>query len=174
MKVFRLQNPAGILANLDHWNDSAKYDTDEINNIPDPAGMMGAPPTSIPTPFARMDMARNAFNFVCRNGLSGHTFYHRIVSDILDIAQIMFSYSDWQNDIRIYSWNKVNDINVLQASGSLGHNKLAETLNLYLNQDEDSFNFNLTNEIHIIEFKNQIIGGTSPLTLFFSTAYKFN
>src|SRR5690606_12807169 len=55
-------------------------------------------------------------------------------------------------------------------SGSVAHRHLAETLELYLDQDKESYNFDLLNRLYLIQFNHKIIGCTSPATLFFATA----
>ncbi len=48
--------------------------------------------------------------------------------------------------------------------------RFAETLELYLEQDKESYNFDLLHRLYLIEYNHKIIGCTSPATLFFTTA----
>ena len=87
-KVFRLHN-AGSDA-IGGWGNSNQYNSTIINSITDPAGATATREiTSIPSPFARMDLVKEAFAFVNRIGLDGDTIHHKMVSHALDIAQIL-------------------------------------------------------------------------------------
>ena len=58
--VYRLHT--GGTQTLDGWDVSKQYGTNEINNIVDPSGATASLPiTSVPTPFASLELARNAF-----------------------------------------------------------------------------------------------------------------
>ena len=60
--------------------------------------------TSIPSPFARIELVKEAFNKVAPKTIAGmsvqhvlqclhgNTIYHKMVSDTLDIAQLFFSF----------------------------------------------------------------------------------
>jgi hypothetical protein len=173
MKVFRLQDSTqtALSQNID-WFVSAEYTTNEVMAIPDPDGGKGNEPTSIPSPFARMDLTNTAFRYVNGLGNNAGLMYHKIVSDSLDIAEIFFHLVLFHPDIRIIEWDKVNDISSLRLSTQIEHKLLGETLEMYLKNtaDAQAFNFNIFDKIYLLEYKHQIIGGTSPLTLFFNSA----
>ena len=83
--VYRLHT--GGSQTLDGWDASKQYGSQEINSIVDPSGATaGLPITSVPTPFASLELARNAFEIcgaVDKNGahhLVGDSIYHKIVS----------------------------------------------------------------------------------------------
>ena len=81
--------------NLDGWDDSTKYDSNAIKNIDDPnGGSVNIPITSIPSPFASMELVRNAFDYCAdvKNKIDGTTIYHKLVSFALDILEIFFNY----------------------------------------------------------------------------------
>jgi len=173
MKVFRLQDGTKSSLKQDKdWFVSAEYTTNEIIAIPDPDGGKGNEPTSIPSPFARMDLANTAFRYVNDLGDDAGYMYQKIVSDCLDIAEIFFNFHIFQADIKIIEWDKTTDIQKLLNTNTSEHIKLAETLKMYLENKEDAnaFNFNQVQKIYLIKYKHHIIGGTSPLTLFFNTA----
>jgi len=171
MTVLRLQNgPNCALPNGVDWFKSSAYTTNEIVTIPDPDGGKGSEPTSIPSPFARMDVVRTAFKYVNDGATLDSTFY-KIVSDCLDIAEIFFLQNQYQNDIRIIEWNKNSSLHILNAPNSLSeHQTLGDSLKMYLDQDATSFNFNACEKFYLLEYRHKIIGATSPITLFFTTA----
>ncbi|MFZ4400602.1 MAG: hypothetical protein ACOYO1_11250 [Bacteroidales bacterium] len=171
-KVFRLQdNNTPGLTQANDWFNSNKFTPNLIDAIPDPDGGLGSVPTSIPSPFARIDLFNTAFKVVAdSNDLEGVTVFHRMVSEALDIAEILFYYHlpNINQNIEIIKW-QLSDINELISSDLVGHKKYGETLQLYIDQDNSYFHFSQLNGLYIIKYKNQIIGGTSPLTLFFSS-----
>jgi hypothetical protein len=61
--------------------------------------------TSIPSPFARIDLVKSAFKWVADNGIEGVTAQHKLVSDALDVAQLFFLYPKLSGKIKIVSWN---------------------------------------------------------------------
>ncbi len=62
--VFRLYT-AGGNDNIEGWNDSNGYGTKAISSISDPeGGSCKREITSIPSPFARIDLMKNAFRQV--------------------------------------------------------------------------------------------------------------
>lgn len=96
--VYRLHT--GGSQTLDGWAVSKKYGKNEINNIVDPSGATASLPiTSVPTPFASLELARNAFEIcgaVNKNGfnnISGNSIYHKLVSFSLDTLEIFFNFN---------------------------------------------------------------------------------
>lgn len=172
-KVFRF-HPG---QDLSHWQDSAPYNNMAINAIKDPNGLTAKKEiTSIPSPFARIDLVRTAFKHVVDSkNLDGNTIFHKMISDSFDVGQIFFKSDTFKNEISILSWDKKQDLDKLLNSNNPAHRTLGETLRLYLIQDEGVYNFNDLERIYLINYKNgpnpvNIIGGTSPCSLFFSTA----
>ena len=95
-KVFRLHNAGSDT--IGGWGHSAQYNSTVINSITDPAGATATREiTSIPSPFARMDLVKEAFAFVNRIGLDGDTIHHKMVSHALDVAQIFFNFDKYPN-----------------------------------------------------------------------------
>lgn len=193
-KVFRLykNGPEGISG----WQGSSQHiGPSLIETILDPAGdSADKQVTSVPSPFARMDLVSTAFRYVVSKGLvEGDTIHHRIVSEALDIAQIFFNSEALkaQDIIEIIPWNagilSVSDTNILIDDNSDLGKLLAspnpklklygETLKIFLQQDRGAYNFDKLKQLYLINYKrgkgpelNNIIGGTSPATLFFSSA----
>ena len=125
--------------------------------------------TSIPSPFARIDLVKSAFRWVADNGINGSTAHHKLVSDALDVAQLFFIYPKYKGKIKIVSWNPVDRFANLAADTNSKHSTFAETLNVFWKQDSDVYNFNKVNRLYfLLNNSNQVIGGTSPATLFYS------
>lgn len=62
-KIFRLQSQGS--QTITGWGDSQKYSTNAINQIVDPNGSSAAKEiTSIPSPFARIELVKTAFKKV--------------------------------------------------------------------------------------------------------------
>ncbi len=170
MAVFRLQDSQNDnLQDGKGWFVTNPYSSSDINAITDPDGGKGSDPTSIPTPFARMDLVRTAYKFVNSQGLRGSTSYHKIVSHALDIGEFFFNYKSFGQKLNIFEWDKSNSVDKLIGSNDPNHKDFGKTLQMYLQQDAENFNFNQADKVYILLYKSIPIGGTSPVSLFFST-----
>lgn len=94
-KVFRLYKEG--TTTYEDWNNSPAfpYNSASRDTIEDPDGASACHEiTSIPSPFARIDLIKAAFKEVCKSGknnlsnLDGNTIFHKMVSDTLDVAEI--------------------------------------------------------------------------------------
>jgi len=163
-KVFRLHTGS----DSEDWFSSnmiSSYELKQITESPKTGGKYL--PSSIPSPFARFELVDSAFEYVnSHKGLDDNTDYHQLVSDALDIGQIFFNYQKLSDQIRIIPWDIKNSLETLKQSGNEDHKRLAQTLRLYLDQDGKRHNFNSLDRIFILEYKGQVVGGTSPLTVF--------
>lgn len=175
-KIFRLGD--GPLTYTD-WagSPSFPYDSNARKKIQDPDGATAEKEiTSIPSPFARIDLVKNAFREVCDNqDLDGHTIFHKMVSDALDIGEIFFNIDRFSDKVEIITWNPSSCIRKMMNSDLKGHHYLGNVLKKYLDSDAKAYNFGAMQNIYILNFKNgkkeiNIIGATSPATLFFSNA----
>jgi len=178
-KIFRLHTQG--VNTLTDWGSSTKYSTNVINQIVDPNGASASKEiTSIPSPFARMDLVKNAFKEVANNKiLDGNTIYHKLVSDCFDVGQIFFEIEKFRDQVEILVWDKQNDLDELLNSPNLGNKLLGETYRMFLQQDAQTYNFGQMKRIYLLNFKNgpaitNIIGATSPATLFFTSANNLN
>lgn len=180
-KVFRLYNIQGN-NNIVDWQESKEYGTQAISEIIDPDGATARKEiTSIPSPFARIDLVKTAFREVTnlardakdkKAALKGGTIYHKMVSEMFDIAQIFFNIDRFRDKFEIVVWDRKKDLN-------LG-NILGNTLNLYLESDavgSDPYNFKKMKRVYMLNYigpdrpdEMNIVGGTSPATLFFSSS----
>jgi hypothetical protein len=104
--------------------------------------------TSIPSPFARIDLVKSAFRWV---------------------AQLFFIYPKHKDKIRIVSWNPSGRFEQLANDNNIKHGTFSETLNVFWNQDSNVYNFSKVKRLYfLLNHSNQVIGGTSPATLFFA------
>lgn len=173
-KVFRFHKGSD---NIEDWQNSTAYGKNAIEAIQDPSGATATKEiTSIPSPFARIDLVKTAFeNIVNGNNLEGNTIFHKMVSDCFDIGEIFFNIDKLQDKVSIVTWDKTNDLQTLLTSSNSRHRLLGETLKLYLEQDAKAYNFSDTQRLFLLNYKlgpnaMNIIGGTSPATLFFTSA----
>lgn len=174
-KVFRFHNGNN---NIEDWQVTEAYGNNAINAIQDPAGESASREiTSIPSPFARMDLIQTAFRRIQESRVvDGDSIFHKMVSDTLDVAELFFNLDRFQDRLKLMVWDKQQDLKELLNSSNPKHKRLGETLKLYLDQDKDSHNFDELNSIYLLNYyqggpdKMNIIGGTSPSTLFFTSA----
>jgi hypothetical protein len=175
-KIFRLGEGSNTYTD---WNASPSfpYNSNNRKKILDPDGATAKKEiTSIPSPFARIDLVKNAFREVCDSKvLDGQTIFHKMVSDAFDIGEILFNIDRFGDKVEIITWNPSNCINEMIASSVEGHKYLGDALNKYLESDAKAYNFASMQNIYILNYKKgkkelNIIGATSPATLFFSNA----
>ena len=98
-KIFRLYKEGK--STHEDWNadPSFPYNSNNRDTIEDPDGASAKNEiTSIPSPFARIDLIKTAFKEVCKCNrrmhkidLDGNSIYHKMVSDTLDVAEIFFN-----------------------------------------------------------------------------------
>lgn len=177
--VLRLHKEADN--NIKDWTggENRAYGSDVIDQIQDPGGARADKEiTSIPSPFARIDLARSAFHNVADSkDLDGKNIYHKLVSDCLDIGEIFFNYDKLADKLEIIVWDKNKELGRMESSPLEAHQILGQTLRMYLEQDKDAYNFGRMEKIFLLRYKGpgkkgdmDIIGATSPRTLFFSSA----
>lgn len=181
-KVFRLFKEGSNTYN--DWNASADYPYDATNreSIIDPEGATASKEiTSIPSPFARIDLVKNAFAYICRQNLEnpgyleGNTIYHKLVSETLDVGEIFFNISKFRNEMEIIRWNPEQGIKDLLNSQNEGNMCLGDVLQKYLKSDSSAYNFRKMKNLYLLNYKHgpmmlNIVGATSPATIFFSNA----
>lgn len=183
-KVFRIHKEGS--GNIVDWAQSHSYGDNVIKQITDPFGAKATKEiTSIPSPFSRIDLGVTSFKMVNEEGLEGNTIYHKIVSDCFDIGEIFFNADNYKdvgdsskNKIEIIVWDRKQEIERLKRSPLHEHKIVGETMDMYLSQDAKAYNFDLMERIYLLNYKGpdkkdpriNIIGATSPATLFFSSA----
>ncbi|WP_118973907.1 cell division protein FtsA [Taibaiella koreensis] len=192
-KIYRLHS--GEVDDIRDWTRITGYlDTTQINNIKDGAGANARKPiTSIPSPFALIDLVKTAFKQVVASGApEGISIYHKLVSDTLDVGQVFFNSPHLKQQIRVHSWNpglrwagaeplmdEQGELWRLIHQGSGGNRLYGETLKMFLSQDAAEYNFDKLRQFHLLDYSAgqdhfNIIGGTSPATLFFPSANKLD
>lgn len=179
-KVFRLYNGNN---NIQHWGNSVSYGSNAIGQIEDPnAASVKKEITSIPSPFARIDLVKNAYSEVVKSGdLHGDTIFHKMVSDSLDVAQIFFDLPKLSDKVKVIVWNARQELDNLENSDSDGQRRVGNTLDMFLAQDKITYNFDKMKSVYLLHYVGRyrqtqldIIGATSPATLFFSSANDFS
>lgn len=182
-KVFRLYQ--GGTNTYQGWNDSPAFPYNSANRdtIEDPDGASARHEiTSIPSPFARIDLIKTAFKEVCKvekrtqkTNLDGNTIFHKMVSDAFDVGEIFFNIDKYKGKVEIITWNAKQMISELLSDGDSSHLCLADALEKYLKSDSKVYNFDKVKNIYLLNYIDgpdelNIIGATSPATLFFSSA----
>ena len=155
----------------DHWFRRGAYGKAEINSISDPdGGATKKMPTSIPSPFSQFDLVKTAFRNIVNSGFGNEIpLDFRLVSHTLDVGELFFNLKKFKNKIDIIPWSKNDEIGKLKNSRDGGHKKYGEVLQLFLDQDRDTYNFGDLERLFILKYDAGIVGGTSPATLFFAS-----
>jgi len=167
--IFRLQSEGdyGLVNTIEHWGISDMYSEKQRNAIRSSNENSENQPTSIPSPFARIALVKTAFAEVAAYGDRALKAYQKIVSDTLDVAEIFFTFDKWRDKIDIITWDRSSDLKNLEK-----HTILYKTLKTFLDNDAATYNFDKMEAIYIMKYKatGEMIGATSPCTLFFCSA----
>ncbi len=182
-KIFRLYKEG--TSTYEDWNSSPAfpYNSASRDTIEDPDGASARHEiTSIPSPFARIDLIKTAFKEICKPdkrtrkiALDGQTIFHKMVSDSLDVAEIFFNIDKYAGKVEIIKWDPSLMLTELEQSSIAGHQYLADALRKYMDSDSKTYNFDKLKNIYLLNYLEgpdelNIIGATSPATLFFSNA----
>lgn len=178
-RVFRIYNDNANQTITD-WQDNAANIYSAANsiekNIEDPMVSnvgVSKPITSIPSPFAQIDLVKTAFKVVADSkDLKGQTVYHQLVSNALDIAEIFFNIDKLKDKVEILFWDKTD----LNSLSSPEHVLVKHVLETYL--QDTGYNFDKMDRVFMLNYIGidrpssglNILGGTSPATLFFCSA----
>jgi hypothetical protein len=197
IKVFRLhqgQDGTG-------WFSSAAIDKDALRTIKTEGRDIAS---SIPSPFARIDLVKSAFDWInyqissivgayapgvaisredkikIREIIEGRSAQNKLISDSLDVAQLFYKHPMIKDKIEIIAWKPKDRLADLIRNSTYDRHKIfAESLNIYWEQDSVTqsdqgnlilYNFEHVDRLYFVINKNtrQVIGGTSPSTLFFA------
>ena len=131
-------------------------------------------PTSIPSPFARMELARTAFGIAAAASKWEDIpkRYQKIVSDCLDVAEIFFNFPMYSKFVEIIKWDKAN-----LSKYPLKDTELGKAMNKFMQGDNGTYHFDRMDAIYLLNYIGEnkpnktglnIIGATSPVTMFFS------
>ncbi len=128
--------------------------------------------TSIPTPYARLFLFISAFSEInskqkedAYNAHIGITAYHALISEWLDMMEFIFVYGHDRHNFQIIPWG-ASDVDLLKHSNDPKHVKLAEALQDGIDNTPKLKGYN---KIYIFRYNNVILGGTSPLSLVYSS-----
>ncbi|MCM1034882.1 MAG: hypothetical protein NC038_00025 [Paludibacter sp.] len=164
---------ADVAGQAGHWQKSTNSPYGK-NSIDESNSKSTTEPTSIPSPFARMELARTAFEIAasCKTWDEVPERYKKIVSDCLDVAEIFFNYSMYSKYIEIIKWDKSNI-----GKAPLKDSELGKAMKKFMDSDKDTYHFEDMNAIYLLNYIGDnrpnktglnIIGATSPITMFFS------
>jgi hypothetical protein len=163
--IFRVHEDGAANIRLEDWGLSGKLDANKIKSIKDVLKQGTSKiATSVPSPFARMHLFDTAFKMVS-DDLDGRSVYHQLTSDCMDIFQLLFQSGNGNGDISYRIWNRAERIGVLGDKGAgHPHKLLADSLEMFFRGA-----FEGLQTITLIYYKGILIGGTSPLTVFFTS-----
>ncbi|MGL6180002.1 MAG: hypothetical protein ACRC13_12485, partial [Tannerellaceae bacterium] len=157
-KTLRLHNYA---QHNSGWADSIFPPANSLGQLPSDCNKIA---TSIPSPFAQFDLAKDAFGKIAEKGnFSGETPQHRIISYALDVAQLFYQSNKHTNDIQIVAWDTQKIKTLID-----NNNVLCDSLDTFWKQDARVYDFNKVSQLFFLIYRNKIIGSTSPATLFVS------
>lgn len=181
MEYFSIEDPNVVVSNTAGFQKAAfqpqSVDDNQVNIPIERINKMGS---SIPTVYARLFLFSSAFKqvnkyendnkgkghlgIIDQNGQSVPTSYHHLVSECLDMLEFIFIYGG-QKDFGIIDYNIANEANALKNDGKQEHNRFADAL-----LDAKNFGIlkNIT-DIYLFTWKGEVIGGTSPLTLVYTS-----
>lgn len=174
-KILRLHRTGS--STHEGWGRTGKIGKNEIEGsggIQDPeGGRAERVAVAIPSPFARLHLVETALAYVTNAGPGAptDTVHHRLLGQFWDLWELVFNYYQRrQPGQRLIArpWNRAAELAALQANPAT--RPLAQALGLYLNDKR----FANVTELHLLYWPGatpneppQLLGGTSPLTLFF-------
>ena len=91
----------------------------------------------------------------------------------------IFNIDKYTGIVEVINWDASQMLSELQNSSSNGHRYLADALSKYMKLGSNSSNWGQSKNIYLLNYVNgpdfiNIIGATSPATLFFSNANKLD
>ena len=127
-----------------------QYSADEINMIEDPNGGLSVQPrTAIPSPFAQMDLVKNAFRRLAMDAsLNGELMDEKLVGNALDVAQLFFNLPELSTTLHVVEWSKVAALQMLASDPQ--HQLLGDTIAMFLEQDKEAFNFDRMDRLYFL------------------------
>lgn len=140
----------------------------DVTNINEGANVTGSIlnklGTSIPTPFARLHLFSSAFRELVENNIVDQdNNYLKLVSMALDMLEFM--YLNGSSDaLKIVEWNVNHQCMLLSQSADTKHQRFGEALKAAW--DNGGY---AGRNIYMIKYDDEYIGGTSPLSLFFTS-----
>jgi len=123
------------------------------------------PRVSVPSPFARFELVQKAFHNFAELGGSADTRDRNLVSQVLDLMELFYEAPE---NLSYEKWTARECINELTSSPNHGHNLLGNALEQYSVQESYGFQEQDV-EIYIIKYNGEIVGCTSPTSIFMPT-----
>ncbi|MCC8152777.1 MAG: hypothetical protein LIP01_00295 [Tannerellaceae bacterium] len=143
------------------WNGLDDIEAREFNATTDNSYALN----SIPMPFARVKVVEQAFRIVAKEGVRAGNVFKRLVSDCLDIFEILYNYETYKEQIEIIhctldslNFKKVNKINNKQES------LFASAIKKYSQYNDMYF------IVYNAPQQKIVLAATCPETLFFTTS----
>ncbi len=132
----------------------------DFQNVIDPLAEgsvnINKPASSIPSMFARILFFRTAYQSVAVTPTVTTTVYAKFVSDSLDLLEDLFNR---KQGMEIVQWNKQKQLDALNNNSVL-QNALSTQLEKFIP---------MVNDIFLIKENGNIIGGTSPYTIVYTS-----
>lgn len=179
------QNSAALNTTGRYGIINAEIDTTIIPDQTTERGAdLGKIGSSMPSPLARLFLFSVALDEVnaleAQNPRSGHcgklndqgvaepTAYHDMVGELLDMLEFVFTYGD-DPDFKVERWDLGAECRALNASNFEAHKRLASAL-------ESAFQYGVLQgqPIYIFKWKDLLIGGTSPISVVYTSANLHN
>lgn len=175
--IFRFH--AGRNNNIYDWTSSDRILPADVRDVMDKTNILtSSAGTSIPTPIARMFLFKTAFDILATQVRDNHadsrSIYSGLVSETLDLLELLYKSGSDENKFRYQKWdfdNSQQDDNVVLKffGNDHGHRLLAESFKQAAAQSP----FNNKIEITLIYYKEGnkeiLVGGTSPFTFVFTS-----
>jgi hypothetical protein len=175
--IFRFH--AGRNNNIYDWTASDRIQPADVRDVMDKTNILtSSAGTSIPTPIARMFLFKTAFEIVAAqvrdNQAESKSIYSGLVSETLDLLELLYKSGSDENKFRYQKWlfdNSQQDDNVILRffGNDHGHRLLAESFKQATSQAP----FNNKIEITLIYYKEGnkeiLVGGTSPFSFVFTS-----
>lgn len=164
-----------------HWQEKTipPYGNRQGESIVESNTTNTTEPTSIPSPFARMELARTAFTIAAeilgnRNKKWSDVpcRYQKIVSGCLDVAEIFFNLPLYRDYVEIIKWETK-----MLKNDPMSNTQLGKSMLKFIEGDNSTYNFDKMDAIYLLNYIGEnrpnkrglnIIGATSPITMFFS------
>lgn len=160
-KVLRLHDGVEGLG----WFDSTQIGDTQLDTIITDGKDVA---NSIPSPFARVELVNDAFKWVSKNDVAGKTAQHKLVSEALDVGQLMYSIRKYADKLKIVDYNIGERVKHNFDGAKDDHIAVAKTFNTFLDQDGGLMGFGADSTLYFLFNRSELIGATSPCSLFMS------
>ena len=171
--IFRFHK--GTNNNIYDWKASDRIISSHLQDINEKTNVLSSSAgTSIPTPLARIFLFKTAFEIMAaqvrKNAVEEKSIYSGIVSETLDLLELLYKCGSDASRFRYQRWTFENSDDAMSHFGeSAGHRLLATSFR----QAASQYPFNNKIDITLIYYKEGskevLIGGTSPFTFVFTS-----